>query len=60
MNIQSIPVRHNFFYSDYKIIYEGRLQIEQTWTHISLFFEGSNAFSRMPTHLKKEAEILFN
>jgi hypothetical protein len=32
-------------YSDYKIIYEGRLQIEQTWSHISLFFEGSNAFS---------------
>jgi hypothetical protein len=31
--------------TDYKITYEGRLCIGQTWTRISLFFEGSNATS---------------
>lgn len=31
--------------TEYKIRYEGRLRIEQTWTRISLFFEGSNATS---------------
>jgi hypothetical protein len=31
--------------SEYKVKYEGRLRIEQTWSRISLFFEGSNATS---------------
>ena len=31
--------------SEYKIFYKGRLNVEQTWTRISLFFEGSNALS---------------
>ena len=31
--------------TNYKTTYEGRLCIEQTWTRISLFFEGSNATS---------------
>jgi hypothetical protein len=31
--------------TEYKITYEGRLCIEQTWTRISLFFEGSSATS---------------
>jgi SMODS-associating 2TM, beta-strand rich effector domain len=31
--------------SNYEITYKGRLRIEQTWTRVSLFFEGSNATS---------------
>jgi hypothetical protein len=31
--------------TEYQVTYEGRLCIEQTWTKISLFFEGSNAIS---------------
>jgi hypothetical protein len=31
--------------TNYETTYEGRLCIEQTWTRISLFFEGSNAIS---------------
>lgn len=32
-------------FTEYKVIYNGWLRIEQTWTGISLVFEGSNAFS---------------
>lgn len=31
--------------TNYDVTYEGRLRIEQTWSKISLFFEGSNATS---------------
>jgi hypothetical protein len=31
--------------TDYRVTYSGRLCIEQTWTRISLFFEGANATS---------------